>query len=54
VNLSPLIGAVISSGKASLGELATVLSLEDMHDILEVIVIDAHNLRILDKRREAD
>jgi hypothetical protein len=32
-----------------LGPLSTVLGLEDLHDILEVIDIDAHNQRELNK-----
>lgn len=40
----------ISSGKASFAELSSVLGLEDLHDILEVIAIDAHNARAMAKR----
>lgn len=42
---------MISSGKATLHELDTVLSLEDVYDILEVISVDAHNQRLLNKRK---
>lgn len=52
MNVPPTIGAAISSGKASLAELNTVLSVEDLHDILEVVTIDAHNARVAAKLRE--
>jgi hypothetical protein len=51
VNVSPLVGAVLSSGKATLAECKTVLSLEDLYDILEVVNVDAHNQRILSQRK---
>lgn len=42
-NIDPLIGAIISSGKATLRELKTVYTLEDAHDIFEIIAIDNYN-----------
>jgi len=36
---------VVSSGKASLAELDTVLGAGDLYDLLEIVVIDAHNAR---------
>lgn len=33
--------------------LSTVLGLEDLHDILEVIRVDAHNRRVREKRDRA-
>lgn len=51
-NISAAIGAVISSGKATLVELDTVLGQEDLYDLLEVISVDAHNRRILNKMEE--
>lgn len=44
------IATIISSGKASLYELSTSLSVEDEWDILEVIMVDAHNRRVMAKR----
>jgi hypothetical protein len=44
---------VISSGKATLVELQTVLSVADMHTILEVLAIDAHNWRRANERDES-
>jgi len=38
---------VISTGKASLAELSTLLSVEDVHDLLEVIMVDAYNARVV-------
>lgn len=46
------IGTVVSSGKASLVELQTVLGGKDLRDLLEVIFVDAHNRRVLNKPRE--
>lgn len=43
---------VISSGKATFGELSTTLGIEAMHDIVEVILIDAHNRRIQAEREQ--
>lgn len=53
LNVPPSIGTAISSGKATLAELSTVLSLEDLWDLLEVNAVDAHNQRIIDARNEA-
>lgn len=43
---------MISSGKATLHELQTIYSEEDLYDLLEIIVVDAHNQRTLNKRAE--
>lgn len=48
-NVPQAIGAVVSSGKATLHELETVYSEADLYDLLEVIMIDAHNQRIMRK-----
>lgn len=37
-----------------MAELSTVLGLEDLHDVLEVVRVDAHNRRVIDKARERD
>jgi len=42
VNLPQTIGTVISSRLATLTELDTVLGIEDMYDLLEVISVDAY------------
>lgn len=54
MNVPPLIGMAVSTGKASLTELSTSLGLEDLHDVLEIARVDAHNARILDKRRQRE
>jgi hypothetical protein len=45
---------VISSGKATLHELDTVYGLEDLYEMIEIITVDAHNQRVLSKRRGGD
>lgn len=42
-NVPRTIGAVMSHRMASLHELQTVYSLEDVYDMLEVLNVDAHN-----------
>lgn len=41
-----MIGDAIAAGLATLHELQTVYSVEDVYDMLEVAVIDAHNRRV--------
>lgn len=43
---------IVSSGKATLLELQTAYDLEDLHDLLEVVSVDAHNARIAAKPKE--
>jgi hypothetical protein len=50
----PTVGMAVSSGKATWLELSTELGLEDLHDILEVVRVDAHNARVLDKARQRE
>jgi hypothetical protein len=52
VNVPSLIGNAISGDAALLGPLSTTLSVEDLHDILEVKRVDAHNKRLIAKMRE--
>jgi hypothetical protein len=54
VNIPPTIATAISSGRATMAELATVLSLEDLHDILEVVTVDSHNRRVAAARAERE
>jgi hypothetical protein len=35
---------------ATLHELATVYSIEDCYDLIEIAMVDAHNRRVLNKR----
>lgn len=54
MNVPPTIGMVISHDKALAAPLSTVLGLEDLHDIIEVILVDAHNRRLIEKKREQE
>lgn len=45
---------IVSTGKATLAELDSVLSLEDAYDLIEIINIDAHNARMIEKSRPKD
>lgn len=51
VNVPPTIGQAISGNLALLGPLSTTLGLEDLHDILEVRRVDAHNAYVIAKAR---
>lgn len=51
MNVPPTIGQAISGNLALLGPLSTTLGLEDLHDILEVRRIDAHNAYVIAKAR---
>ena len=54
MNVPPTIGAALSADKSLLGPLSTVLGLEDLHDLLEVIAVDAFNQRQLAKLGNTD
>lgn len=58
MNVPPTIGTVLSRSSepaTTLLRLATVLSLEDLHDLIEVQLIDQHNQRVVDRiERERD
>ncbi|EHE9160985.1 transcription elongation factor GreA [Salmonella enterica] len=47
VNVPRTIATVISSGKASKVELDSVLGVQDLWDLLEIIRVDAHNERVM-------
>lgn len=42
----------LSSDKTLAGPLSSSLGLEDLHDLLEVIRIDAHNAAVIRKRED--
>jgi hypothetical protein len=46
------IGTVVSSRLATLHELDTVYSTEDLYALLEIIAVDAHNKRLAAKANE--
>lgn len=50
-NVSVLIANVVSLRMATLHELATVYSIEDCYDMIEIAVVDGHNRRILSKEK---
>lgn len=52
MNVPPTIGMVVSSGKATLVELGTVLSVEDLWDLMEIISVDNHNMEVMRKLAE--
>lgn len=52
--MPPTVGMACSSGKVSWRDLSTDLGLEDLHDVLEIVRVDAHNARILAKRAERE
>lgn len=54
VNVPPTIGMVVSSGKATLADLGTVLSIEDLHDLMEIITVDNHNMEVMRKIAEEE
>lgn len=44
----------VSSGKVTFAELSTIIGLEGLYDILEIITVNAHNQRIVTKKWEQD
>ncbi|WP_345822892.1 hypothetical protein ABC766_32155 (plasmid) [Methylobacterium fujisawaense] len=44
-------GTVLSSGKATLHELQTIYGVKDLHGMLEIIVIDANNARVMQEHQ---
>lgn len=54
-NVSPRIGFLLSHDKSLAEPLGSTLSIQDMYDLIEVVLIDAHNDRNRAKRnREHD
>ena len=45
-----LIGRVISSKLATLSELDTILGIEDVYDLLEVMAVDSYNKNLAMKK----
>ncbi len=43
------VAVVLSHKMATLHELQSVYSLEDVYDMIEVIMVDNHNQRVLEK-----
>ena len=53
-NLPASVGTVISSRMATLVECQSVLGIEDVYDIIEVLAVDAHNRRVLAERSKRE
>ena len=43
-----------SHDKSLIGPLTSTLGIEDMYDLIEVVLIDSHNDRVLAKARRED
>ena len=48
-NVPVALAILISNNKATLHELQTVYDIEDVYDMLEVVLVDGHNIRIARK-----
>ena len=46
-NVPRTIGMALSSNCATLHELQTVYSLEDLFDLLEVVMVDSYNTKVM-------
>ncbi len=46
-NLPRSIGMVVSHQMATLHELQTVYGLEDLYDMIEILLVDNHNQRLM-------
>lgn len=53
INLTALIGGLVSSRICTLRELQTVYSLEDALNLWEVLSVDGYNRQQAEKRRQA-
>lgn len=51
VNVPPIIGMIVSDGKASLRELQNDFSLQDAYDLAEIILVDSYNRAESRKKR---
>jgi hypothetical protein len=51
-NVPRTIGAVVSAGKATLHECQTVYSIEDVYNLLELVAIDRHNIRLAEQQAQ--
>lgn len=53
MNVSPQLGALISWDPSLIDPLSSTLSLEDMHDLIEVLTVDRYNDRVMDRHLKA-
>lgn len=49
-NVPRAVGTVVSKGMATLHELDTVYGTQDLFDLIEIIAVDAHNQRVINKQ----
>lgn len=52
--MPPKIGMVVSARLATMTELGSTLGTEDLEDLVEVVMTDAHNAAVARKRREEE
>jgi len=50
-NASTIIGAALSTGHTTMGELSSILSLEDAYMVVEIAAVDAYNRRPPENKR---
>lgn len=46
------IATVLSRKYAKLHEMQTIYGAEDLHDLLELIIVDSHNERVLNEQQK--
>jgi hypothetical protein len=54
LNVPRTIASVVSSGKATMRDCQEFYSVEDIYDIMEIIAVDTHNRRLIDKNANKD
>jgi hypothetical protein len=52
LNIPRAVGIVVSRGKATWGELTTILGTEDLYDLLELLMIEDHNYLVLKRTHD--
>jgi hypothetical protein len=53
-NVPAPIGMVVSAGKATMTELCSNIGAVGLYDLIEIIVIDAHNAKVAQDRAKKD
>jgi 4-diphosphocytidyl-2C-methyl-D-erythritol kinase len=51
-NVPKIVGSVVSHHLATFHELDTVYGTEDLYDMIEIIAVDNHNQRVINKPRD--
>ena len=52
MNVPPVIGAVVGHGSATLRDLQEIYSAEDAYDLLEIIMVDNYNERLVSQTND--